>query len=153
MGREEMVAVGDGFNDLSMIQFAGLGVAMANAQEVVKQHADFITLSNEEDGVAAVVDRFFLDSFLTGGKERICGLSPITGQQGHSCPDDYDTRGVVQTLKICATPLVLDGTLPLRFLIVLFRLSRNPMGTVVSFACFGVAGRLLPRKCQKASGQ
>ena len=63
MGREEMVAVGDGFNDLSMIQFAGLGVAMANAQEVVKQHADFITLSNEEDGVAAVVDRFFLDSF------------------------------------------------------------------------------------------
>ena len=59
MTREEMVAVGDGFNDLSMIQFAGLGVAMANAQEVVKQHADYITLSNEEDGVAAVVERFF----------------------------------------------------------------------------------------------
>lgn len=59
--REEMVAVGDGFNDLSMIKFAGLGVAMANAQEVVRQHADYITLSNEEDGVAAVVDRFFLN--------------------------------------------------------------------------------------------
>ena len=57
--REEMIAVGDGFNDLSMIRFAGLGVAMANAQEVVKQEADYITLSNEEDGVAAVVDRFF----------------------------------------------------------------------------------------------
>lgn len=60
MKREEMVAVGDGFNDLSMIQFAGLGVAMANAQEVVKQAADYVTLSNEEDGVAAVVEKFFL---------------------------------------------------------------------------------------------
>ena len=34
--REEMIAIGDGFNDLSMIQYAGLGIAMANAQEVVK---------------------------------------------------------------------------------------------------------------------
>lgn len=60
MKREEMVAVGDGYNDLSMIQFAGLGVAMANAQEPVKKAAGYITLSNEEDGVAAVIDRFFL---------------------------------------------------------------------------------------------
>ena len=36
MTKDEMIAVGDGFNDLSMIQYAGLGVAMANAQEVVK---------------------------------------------------------------------------------------------------------------------
>lgn len=61
MKPEEMVAVGDGFNDLSMIKFAGLGVAMANAQEVVKQEADYITSSNEEDGVADVVERFFLN--------------------------------------------------------------------------------------------
>ena len=60
MKREEMVAVGDGFNDLSMIQFAGLGVAMANAQDVVKEAADYVTLSNEEDGVAAVVEKFLL---------------------------------------------------------------------------------------------
>jgi len=58
--REEMIAVGDGFNDRSMIEFAGLGVAMANAQDVVKQSADYITLSNEEDGVAAVVEKFML---------------------------------------------------------------------------------------------
>lgn len=57
--RQEMVAVGDGYNDLSMIKFAGMGVAMANAQEAVKQAADYITLSNEEDGVAEVVERFF----------------------------------------------------------------------------------------------
>ena len=56
--KDEMIAIGDGFNDLSMIQYAGLGVAMANAQEVVRQAADYITLSNEEDGVAAVVEKF-----------------------------------------------------------------------------------------------
>lgn len=58
--REEMIAVGDGFNDLTMIEFAGLGVAMANAQQKVKDAADFITLSNEEDGVAHVAERFIL---------------------------------------------------------------------------------------------
>ena len=61
MTREEMVAVGDGYNDLSMIQYAGMGVAMANAQEPVRKAADYVTLSNEEDGVAAVVEKFFLN--------------------------------------------------------------------------------------------
>lgn len=60
MTADEMMACGDGFNDLSMIQFAGLGVAMGNAQLIVRQQADFITLSNEEDGVAHVVERFLL---------------------------------------------------------------------------------------------
>ena len=59
MDRKNVIACGDGFNDLSMIEFAGLGVAMANAQQVVKNAADYITLSNEEDGVAAVVEKFF----------------------------------------------------------------------------------------------
>lgn len=58
--KEQMVACGDGFNDRSMIEFAGLGVAMANAQEPVKASADYITASNDEDGVAAVVERFIL---------------------------------------------------------------------------------------------
>ena len=57
--REAMVAMGDGYNDLSMIKFAGMGVAMANAQEPVKQAADYITLSNDEDGVAAAVEELF----------------------------------------------------------------------------------------------
>lgn len=59
MTREEMVAMGDGFNDQSMIEFAGMGVAMANAQEPVRQAADFVTLSNDEDGVAYAVERLF----------------------------------------------------------------------------------------------
>lgn len=58
MDKEEMIAIGDGFNDLSMIKYAGLGVAMANAQEVVKEVADYITLSNDEDGIVNVIKRF-----------------------------------------------------------------------------------------------
>jgi Cof subfamily protein (haloacid dehalogenase superfamily) len=58
--REEMIAVGDGFNDLSMIEYAGLGVAMANAVDEIKDKADYVTLSNEEDGVAHVIRKFVL---------------------------------------------------------------------------------------------
>lgn len=58
--RSQLIACGDGYNDISMIQFAGLGVAMGNAQEPVKAAADYITLSNEADGVANVVEKFFL---------------------------------------------------------------------------------------------
>ena len=48
---DSMICCGDGFNDLSMIEYAGLGVAMENAQPVVKESADFITKSNDEDGI------------------------------------------------------------------------------------------------------
>jgi Cof subfamily protein (haloacid dehalogenase superfamily) len=58
MKREEMICIGDGFNDLTMIEYAGLGVAMANAQDAVKEKADYITLSNDEDGVAHVIEKF-----------------------------------------------------------------------------------------------
>lgn len=61
MTPQEMIACGDGFNDLSMIEYAGMGVAMANAQEVVKKAANYITLSNEEDGVAYAVEEFILN--------------------------------------------------------------------------------------------
>ena len=61
IARETVMACGDGENDLSMIRYAGLGIAMANAVESVKAAADFVTLSNDEDGVAYVVERFVLD--------------------------------------------------------------------------------------------
>ena len=54
------MACGDGYNDLTMIEYAGVGVAMANAQDIVKEHADYITLSNDEDGLVPVVDKFIL---------------------------------------------------------------------------------------------
>jgi len=58
--QSEMIAVGDGYNDLSMIEYAGLGVAMANANDEIKEKADYVTLSNDEDGVAHVIDKFVL---------------------------------------------------------------------------------------------
>jgi hypothetical protein len=56
--REEIMAIGDSHNDISMIEWAGIGVAMGNADEKVKKIADFITLSNTEDGVAYVINKF-----------------------------------------------------------------------------------------------
>lgn len=61
--REEMIACGDGFNDLSMIEYAGLGVAMENAVRPVRNAADYVTLSNNDDGVAHVVEKFFLQNY------------------------------------------------------------------------------------------
>ena len=54
----EMIAIGDQLNDLSMIQSSGLGVAMANADEKVLEKADWVTKSNEENGVAHVIEQF-----------------------------------------------------------------------------------------------
>lgn len=54
----EIIAIGDGYNDLSMIQYAGLGVAMKNAKEPVKANANRITeFTNDEDGVAQFVKK------------------------------------------------------------------------------------------------
>ncbi len=54
----QTMAFGDGSNDLSMIQEAGIGVVMANGMDLLKKEADYITLSNEEDGVAAAIQHF-----------------------------------------------------------------------------------------------
>jgi Cof subfamily protein (haloacid dehalogenase superfamily) len=59
--RDELMACGDGLNDLSMLNYAGFSVAMENACEEVKKEADFITLSNEKDGVAYAISKFILN--------------------------------------------------------------------------------------------
>lgn len=56
--REEVIAFGDGYNDLSMIEYAGMGVSMANGVDEVKEIADFVTLSNDEDGIAYALEKF-----------------------------------------------------------------------------------------------
>lgn len=56
LSKNEMIAIGDGENDIEMIKFAKLGVAMGNANEKVKAVADFVTASNDEDGVAKFLD-------------------------------------------------------------------------------------------------
>jgi Cof subfamily protein (haloacid dehalogenase superfamily) len=58
--KAEIIAIGDNYNDINMIEFAGLGIAMGNAPEQVKQYADAITLSNDEDGVAEAIKKYIL---------------------------------------------------------------------------------------------
>ena len=53
------VAIGDAHNDTEVLQVAGLGVAMGNASDEIKQLADFVTLDNDSDGVAAAIERLF----------------------------------------------------------------------------------------------
>ncbi len=57
----EVIAIGDNENDISMVEFAGLGVAMGNGVEKVKSISDLITSSNDEDGVAKVIEKYILN--------------------------------------------------------------------------------------------
>lgn len=58
--REEVIAVGDGVCDVTMLQLAGMGIAMGHSQDSVKVCADYVTASNEEDGVALAVEKLIL---------------------------------------------------------------------------------------------
>ena len=60
ISREEIIAIGDNENDCSMIEYAGLGVAMGNAEDFVKEMADFVTLTNNDSGVGEVLKKFVL---------------------------------------------------------------------------------------------
>lgn len=60
IAREEVIAIGDGVCDVNMLQVAGLGIAMGHAQDSVKVCADYVTASNEEDGVAQSVEKLIL---------------------------------------------------------------------------------------------
>lgn len=53
-----VIAFGDEHNDLDMFDFAGVSVAMANGQNVVKNHADYVTASNDDDGVVKALKHF-----------------------------------------------------------------------------------------------
>jgi hypothetical protein len=71
--REQVAAVGDGMNDLEMLQWAGLGAAMGNASDRVKQAADVVIGSNAEGGLAE-----FLKALTNGGRR---SDMPYTAQQ------------------------------------------------------------------------
>ena len=58
--REEVIAIGDGVADVTMLQLAGIGIAMGHSQDSVKRCADYVTASNEEDGVAQAVEKLIL---------------------------------------------------------------------------------------------
>lgn len=55
----EVIAFGDNFNDLDMLEHAGLGVAMGNAPNEIKQAANVVTVTNNEDGLALILEEKF----------------------------------------------------------------------------------------------
>jgi Cof subfamily protein (haloacid dehalogenase superfamily) len=62
ISKNEIIAIGDSENDLSMIEYAGCGIAMGNAIDSVKKRASYITDSNDNDGVAKAIKKFVLEN-------------------------------------------------------------------------------------------
>lgn len=60
--QEEVIAIGDSYNDLGMIKYAGLGVCVGNAPDDMKIHADYISKTNMEHGVAHTIEKFILNN-------------------------------------------------------------------------------------------
>lgn len=60
ISKEEVIAIGDNENDISMIEYAGMGIAMENAADYIKEKADYITGHYQEDGVAQAIEKFIL---------------------------------------------------------------------------------------------
>ncbi|MBM4086634.1 MAG: Cof-type HAD-IIB family hydrolase, partial [Planctomycetes bacterium] len=56
----EVVAIGDGMNDIAMLKWAALGIAMGHAPDAVKRAADVVTASNDEEGVAKAIQTYVL---------------------------------------------------------------------------------------------
>ena len=60
ISREELIAFGDNYNDMTMIGYAGMGVAMANGEPEIKKIANYVCPSNDEDGIAQALQKFVL---------------------------------------------------------------------------------------------
>lgn len=58
INKEEVIAIGDNENDLSMLEFAGTSVAMGNGIDLVKEYADFVTETNDNNGVAKAIEKY-----------------------------------------------------------------------------------------------
>jgi Cof subfamily protein (haloacid dehalogenase superfamily) len=58
----QIIAIGDEYNDVEMLKYAGLGIAMQNAREEIKAIADWVTLSNDCDGVAYAIEKWILNN-------------------------------------------------------------------------------------------
>lgn len=61
ISKEQIMACGDGLNDIPMLKFAGLAIAMENAYDKTKKVADYVVASNEDDGVAQAIQMFILE--------------------------------------------------------------------------------------------
>ncbi len=125
--RKEVVAVGDNYNDLRMIQMSGLGVAMANASEAVKRVADYVTLSNNEDGIRHFINKYLL---YPEEKEEQISVDLINQMQKNT---------LMESLGITVTKLsegYVEATMPVD------RRTRQPMGILHGGASLALAETL-----------
>ena len=60
--KERVMCVGDSNNDLPMLRYAGMGVAMGNASDRIKEQADYVTDSNDDDGIVKVIEKFMTEA-------------------------------------------------------------------------------------------
>jgi Cof subfamily protein (haloacid dehalogenase superfamily) len=60
INKDEIIAMGDNYNDIDMLEYVGLGIAMGNAPEDVKKHANYVTLTNDEDGVGEALKKYVI---------------------------------------------------------------------------------------------
>ncbi|GIM30384.1 hypothetical protein CPJCM30710_30500 [Clostridium polyendosporum] len=67
LDKSELITIRDNYNDMDMLEYAGLGIAMGNAPDEVKKVANDVILSNDEDGVAYTIDRYDLNTNESGG--------------------------------------------------------------------------------------
>ncbi|MFY4775760.1 Cof-type HAD-IIB family hydrolase [Metabacillus sp. RGM 3146] len=68
---EDTVAIGDQYNDIPMFKASGFSIAMGNAQEEIKRMSDYITLTNDENGVAHAIDYVLSSNYLTSVSNKI----------------------------------------------------------------------------------
>lgn len=60
INKEEIIAMGDNYNDIDMLEYAGVGIAMGNAPDEVKKRANDVTLTNDEDGVSESLEKYII---------------------------------------------------------------------------------------------
>lgn len=122
---EELIAVGDNYNDIGMMQIAGLGVAMANASEAVKRMADYVTTSNTSNGIQHLINKHI--------------LYPEEPEEPHLTPQLLNslTRGtLMESLGIECTRIeegYVEATMPVD------RRTRQPMGILHGGASLALA--------------
>lgn len=78
VSRQQLIAVGDNYNDLGMIRIAGLGVAMANAPEAIKRSADYVTTSNTSNGIQHLINKYILYPQTRDADVDISALNALT---------------------------------------------------------------------------
>lgn len=123
---EDVVAIGDGAADINMIQMAGTGVAMANATEGVRRCADFVTLSNDEDGVAVAIERAIVEEARTNE-------IPLDALNAQSASTMMGNLGIQYTF---ASPNRVEATMPVD------HRTRQPFGILAGGATLALAETL-----------